>query len=198
MNRSETVKLVALISQIWPSMKINEFTADVWHDLLEDLDPADAKNAVTTLGRTRSGYIDMHDIRYQCADTAGLLPPDEATALQMAVTVAGNLGTGARMLPPAVREAYWDMGGSQGFAAPRSVLRPQWAKVYRTCCERIERELIGGNLGAAIEHQKRQQLTGGSAPRPSTDVAMPEQRQMRRDEPPPFGLDNFGKMPEEG
>lgn len=159
MTPTQTVQLVTIISQLWPSMKLNEFTADAWHLVLEDLDHDDARGAVIALTKARSGYITPHDIRHQCARAAGLLPPEEAAALQMAVTVAGNLGTGASLLPGPVRTAYWDMGGSPGFQCAPSILRAQWRTVYGDAVEAYERDLLGGDLGTAIAHTKRAQIT---------------------------------------
>lgn len=159
MTPTQTVQLVTIITQLWPSMKLNEYTPDAWHLVLEDLDHDDARAAVAVLARTKSGYITPHDIRHQCARAAGLLPPEEGAALQMAVTVAGNLGTGASLLPGPVRAAYWDMGGSSGFQGAPSVLRAQWRTVYGDAVEAYERDLLGGDLGTAIAHTKHAQIT---------------------------------------
>lgn len=154
MNNTETVALAALITQIWPSMKLNAYSADAWHPVLEDLPYAIAEHAVLILAKSHSGYIQPYDIRRQAAKSAGLLAPDEADALQMALDVAGNSGTGASLLPPAVKDAYWAMGGSQGFQALPGVLRPQWGRVYRDCVIAREEQLLAGDLGAAIENSR--------------------------------------------
>lgn len=150
MTPTQTVQLVALISQIWPSMKLNEFTADAWHPLLEDIEFEAAGRAVNILAKTHDGYIAPSDIRRQVVRDAGLLPVSEATALQLAVTVAGNLGAGRRALPRPVQRAYDLMGGSQGFAAPESVIRPQFGRIYREVCAEFERDLLAGHIGRAI------------------------------------------------
>jgi hypothetical protein len=154
MNNTETVALTALITQIWPSMKLNAYSADAWHPVLEDLPYAVAENAVLILAKSHSGYVQPYDIRRQAAKAAGLLAPDEADALQMALDVAGNSGTGASLLPPAVKDAYWAMGGSQGFQVPPGVLRPQWGRVYRDCVIAREEQLLAGDLGTAIENSR--------------------------------------------
>jgi hypothetical protein len=154
MINAETVALTALITQIWPSMKLNEYSADAWHPVLEDLPYAAAEHAVLILAKSHPGYIQPYDIRRQAAKTAGLLAPDEADALQLALDVAGAQGTGASMLPPAVKDAYWAMGGSQGFAAMPAVLRPQWGRVYRDCVAAREEQLLAGDLGLAIENSR--------------------------------------------
>lgn len=159
MNNAETVALTALITQIWPSMKLNAYSADAWHPVLEDLPYAIAEHAVLILARSHSGYIQPYDIRRQAAKSAGLLAPDEADALQMALDVAGNSGTGASLLPLAVKDAYWAMGGSQGFQALPGVLRPQWGRVYRDCVIAREEQLLAGDLGAAIENSRPVAIT---------------------------------------
>lgn len=177
MNNAETVALTALITQIWPSMKLNAYSADAWHPVLEDLPYAIAEHAVLILARSHSGYIQPYDIRRQAAKSAGLLAPDEADALQMALDVAGNSGTGASLLPPAVRDAYWAMGGSQGFQALPGVLRPQWGRVYRDCVIAREEQLLAGDLGAAIENS-----------RPAAIAATPETSNF---DVPPMGADEI-------
>lgn len=154
MINAETVALTALITQIWPSMKLNEYSADAWHPVLEDLPYAAAEHAVLILAKSHPGYIQPYDIRRQAAKTAGLLAPDEADALQLALDVAGVQGTGASMLPAAVKDAYWAMGGSQGFMAMPAVLRPQWGRVYRDCVAAREEQLLAGDLGLAIENSR--------------------------------------------
>lgn len=158
MKNAETTALTALIGQIWPSMRLDEFTADAWHLILEDLPFDVAQHAVAALAKARPGYIQPYDIRRQAAKTAGLLAPDEADALQQCVTVAGNMGTGARALPGPVQDAYWAMGGSQGFTAPPAVLRPQFGRVYRDCVAARDEQLLGGDLGEAIETARAAEL----------------------------------------
>lgn len=159
MNNAETVALTAVVSQIWPSMKLNAYSADAWHPVLADLPYAVAEYAVHQLAKSHPGYIQPYDIRRHAAKTAGLLAPDEADALQLALDVAGARGAGANMLPPAVKDAYWAMGGSQGFAALPGVLRPQWGRVYRDCVAAREEQLLGGDLGLAIENSRPVAIT---------------------------------------
>jgi hypothetical protein len=165
MRNEDTVKLAALVAQLWPSMKLNEYTADAWHPAMSDLSYADAEQAVYYLARGKTGYIQLYDIRRQVAKSAGLLAPEEAVALQMAVKVAGSMGDGAGALPPAVRDAYWAMGGSQGFASPPAILRPQWGRVYRDCVAAQEEDLLTGDLGKSIENARGSlQLEASTAP----------------------------------
>lgn len=154
MTPTETVKLVAVIRKIWPSMKIDEHTPDAWHIVLSDLPLDAALSAVNHLARTRSGYIAPADIRRQVAAAAGLLPPTEADALQAAAYVAGSQGAGASRLDPTVREAYRAMGGPTAFDAPPSILRPQWARVWASVVAKREDELLAGDLGAALTERR--------------------------------------------
>lgn len=154
MTPTETVRLVAEISQLYPSMKINDYTADTWHPILEDLAYTDALAAVRTLARTKPGYLAPYDIRHQAAKTAGLLPIAEAEALRLAAKVASNEGVGARALPEPVQTAYWRMGGAPAFGASPGTLRPQWGRVYREAAEELENALLGGDLGTAIETRR--------------------------------------------
>lgn len=154
MTPTQTVQLVAVIKQIWPSMKIDDHTPDAWHVILDDLAIDDALAAVRRLARTRSGYITPADIRRQVAATAGLLPPAEAEGLTAAAAVAGSQGLGASKLHPVVREAYRAMGGPTAFDAPPSVIRPQWGRVYAAALAKYEDTLLGGDLGAAVAERR--------------------------------------------
>lgn len=161
MTPTETVRLIALIAQLWPNMKINEYTAEAWHPIFEDLPLREAVDAVRSLSRASGGYIAPADIRREAARSAGLLPAPEAEALRMAARVAGDLGTGRGALPEPVRRAYDLMGGSQGFNAPESVTRPQFGRIYREVCDEYVRELLVGDLGHAIKSSERRELESG-------------------------------------
>lgn len=150
MTPTEAVKLVGIIRQIWPSMKIDQFTPDAWHIALDDVTLVDALAAVRHLARSRTGYIQPADIRRRIADAAGLLPPSEAEALAAAANVAGQQGAGASKLDPVTYEAYRAMGGPTAFDAPPSVIRPQWARVFAAVAARHEEQLLSGDLGKAI------------------------------------------------
>lgn len=171
MNSKETTKLVALIAQLWPAMKINEFTADAWHMVLSDLPMDAAQQAVANLAKSKLGYIGVADIRHQAAEDAGLAPVEEGIAFDMAAKVGLNQGTGARMLPGAVQDAYWQMGGSQAFEGDAAMVRSRFNKIYAACCAKREKELLSGDLGASIaaaraaaviEAPRRQEIEGGS------------------------------------
>lgn len=154
MTPTQTVQLVAIVRQLWPSMKIDQHTPDAWHTALDDLDLADALAAVRYLARTRSGYVMPADIRRQVAAAAGLLPPTEAEALAAAAEVAGAQGLGASRLDPVTYEAYRAMGGPTAFDAPPSVIRPQWARIWSTVAAKHEDALLAGDLGAAVESRR--------------------------------------------
>lgn len=61
MRHAESVQVVALISQLCPSQRIDEFTADAWHPLLEPFDLADAIAAVYDAA-ARARYVDVSDV----------------------------------------------------------------------------------------------------------------------------------------
>lgn len=175
MRPTQVNELVTRVSQIWPSMKLAGYTPDAWEPILEDLDYDDAYAAVYALARSHPGYIQPYDIRRQVADTAGLLPPDEADALRQAAAVAGLRGEGASRLHPAVQAAYRAMGGAVGFDAPPEITRPQWGRVYRDATARHERELLAGDLGAAITAHRRE-LDAASRPAIEAPPANPTVR----------------------
>lgn len=58
---TETVKALALIGQLCPSQRIDEFTADAWHPLLEPYDLEDVVAAIYDTA-ARSRYVDVSDV----------------------------------------------------------------------------------------------------------------------------------------
>lgn len=170
MKPTETVELVGMITQIWPSMKINQHTAKAWHLVLADLPYDAAQQAVANLAKFKIGYIGVADIRRQAAEDAGLLPIEEGIAYDMAAKVGLNQGTGARMLPGPVQDAYWQMGGAPSFEGDAFMVRARWNKIYAACCEKRTKDLLSGDLGACIllaraaalvEGHQRQEIEGG-------------------------------------
>lgn len=178
MKPTETVELVALITQIWPSMKINKDTAKAWHLVLADLPFDAAQTAVANLAKHKIGYIDVAEIRRQVAEDAGLLPLEEGIAYDLAAKVALNSGTGARMLPGPVQDAYWQMGGAPAFEGDAFMVRARWNKIYAACCEKRNKELLCGDLGiavatarAAVAVPNRPALKDGTAMQPDPSGA---------------------------
>lgn len=62
MTPKEAVTLIRLVRQIAPAQKVDEFTPDAWHPLLEDIRIGDALEAVKRLGRQQP-FIAPADIR---------------------------------------------------------------------------------------------------------------------------------------
>lgn len=62
MTPSETVMLTRYVAACCPQQRIDEYTPDAWHDLLNDLDLADCRMAVISIKR-RSVFVDPSDIR---------------------------------------------------------------------------------------------------------------------------------------
>lgn len=54
MTPTEAVQLVGIVSQISPAQRIDEYTADAWHMLLDDVELADALEAVRIIGRKQA------------------------------------------------------------------------------------------------------------------------------------------------
>lgn len=155
MTPTETVRLIAIVRQLWPSMKMEAHTPDAWHLILDDVTLDDALGAVKHLAKVRSGYIAPADIRRQIASVYGLLAPTEAEGLAAAAHVAGQQGVGGRQLHPVVYAAYRAMGGPTAFDAPPSVIRPQWGRVWAECIREHEELVLGGDLGQQVEFKKQ-------------------------------------------
>lgn len=61
MTPTEAVRLIAFVTQISPAQKFDEFTADAWHALLEDVPFGDSLEAVKRIGR-RQPYVAPADV----------------------------------------------------------------------------------------------------------------------------------------
>lgn len=61
MNYSETCKLIALVKTLAPAQKFEEFTAEAWHGVLDDVSYKDAADAVKAVGK-RQAFIAPSDI----------------------------------------------------------------------------------------------------------------------------------------
>lgn len=158
MTPTETVRLVSVISQVWPSMKIDSHTSDAWELIFDDITLDDALDAVRHLAKVRTGYITPADIRRQIATTYGLMPPIESVGLSRAAEVAGKQGEGASKLDPVTYAAYRAMGGPTAFDEKQAIIRPQWARVWADCARDHEEKLLSGDLGAQIEKIRRPAL----------------------------------------
>ena len=62
MNETEVVELVAILSQIAPAQKLDEYTADTWYELLDDISFGDARKAMTRVAK-RQSFVAPADIR---------------------------------------------------------------------------------------------------------------------------------------
>jgi hypothetical protein len=152
MNPTDTVNLLRLVGEIWPSMRINPHTPDAWHPLLQDIPRDAAITAVRRLAMVSSSYLAPADIRREVASAAGLLPPGEDTAWELALAVAVDEGYGRSTLPGAVRATYDALGGApsirNGLPGPT---RAQFGQAYRRIAEDLERSVLGSDLGEGLE-----------------------------------------------
>ncbi len=144
---SETVTLVRLIAELWPSMRINPHTPDAWHPLLEDIPRDAAMAAVYRLAKVSSAYIAPADIRREVAAAAGLLPPAEDDAWEQVLAVALADGVGRSRLHPVLEAAYTSMGRAPAIktGAPGPT-RGLFGQAYRRLSEEYSREVLAGDL----------------------------------------------------
>lgn len=66
MNNQEAVGLTRVVKAACPQQAIDKYTPDAWFDLLEDLDFADCRAAVVSLGK-RQPFIAPSEIRAEVA-----------------------------------------------------------------------------------------------------------------------------------
>lgn len=61
MNSTETLQLVRYIAALFPATKVDEFTADAWHDVLHKYDLEDARAAAVAVSQ-RQTFCSLADI----------------------------------------------------------------------------------------------------------------------------------------
>jgi hypothetical protein len=81
MTPTETVKLTRYVAALCPAQKIDEFTADTWHDVVADLRLEDARSACVRLAK-RQPFIapseicdEVRDIRHARLDACPVPEP---------------------------------------------------------------------------------------------------------------------------
>lgn len=62
MNPIESLRLTRVVIAACPQQKMDEFTPDIWHEMLEDLRFEDCREAVVAVGR-RQPFISPSEIR---------------------------------------------------------------------------------------------------------------------------------------
>lgn len=96
MNATETVKLCAIIHALCPAQKFDEFTADAWAGVLDDIPFNDAQTAVRTIYRTQGSdaewvrRVEADDIirevkrvrNKRLAEHPALIPPPGLSVLE--------------------------------------------------------------------------------------------------------------------
>lgn len=149
MNKKEVAKLLAMVVNIYPNIKLADGTIDAWHYLLEDLPSNLAKAALKavlqkqtyptlpTIGAIRQAALDIQYGRP--------LPP------ALAFAAAQEWAHGDRELDPATLEAAraigeWELKNSEN----PSVTRAQFIKVYEAIVNRrnedaiVSRDVVAG------------------------------------------------------
>lgn len=97
MKPTEVVVLVRAVAAMCPAQKLDEYTADAWHPLFEDIRLDDARAALVNLGK-RQAFIAPCDIRgevkrirsQRLEDNPMPQPPSELTEPQYRVWLRQN------------------------------------------------------------------------------------------------------------
>jgi hypothetical protein len=156
MTPTDTVALVRLVAELWPAMKLGEYTADAWHDVLADLPPAVALAAVRRLARTRRGFIGPADIRAEAYRAADALAPDPDQVFAAISRVAAADGIGRTELHPLAQQAYAALGGAPGLsAAPRWAARRDFDAAWQRIADTHDTTVLAADYPTVI----RQELT---------------------------------------
>jgi hypothetical protein len=140
-----------LVLRIWPAMRTETGTEETWYLVLGDMPYKAAADAVLDLAKTTPGFISPAQIRETAARHAGLLPPSEGAAYRAATAVAARGGEGASGLHPAVRTAYFEIGGASAFGENAEYLRHVWRRIYTDAAAADRANVLRGDLGPVLE-----------------------------------------------
>jgi len=62
MNAAESLVIVRMVSSLCPQQRLDQYTPDIWHEILADLDFPECRTAVIELGK-RQAFVAPSDIR---------------------------------------------------------------------------------------------------------------------------------------
>jgi hypothetical protein len=92
MNRTDTAQVLAVLSAAFPHVNVSRETAEVYHDVLGDLDADACRAAVRELLMTAERWPAPATIRRRVAERAGVLAPEPGAAWGEVVAQAGAVG----------------------------------------------------------------------------------------------------------
>lgn len=149
MTKTETIKLLTIITAVHPRFEVNKAMAEIWYDLLSDINYKAAEVAVKKLLTEMPYAPTIADIRKQVAKFLSrdeLLSVDEAWAeIKKAIRKHGYTNPeGAREdLGQALWQSVQFMGGWVDFCQstePEGVLRGHFIKLYEQQLYRAREE----------------------------------------------------------
>lgn len=77
MTRDEWFKLSEAVAATWPAGKMNHDTAELWYELLDDLEGGHVALALSALGKTREFMPSASEIRAEVARQEATLAPKQ-------------------------------------------------------------------------------------------------------------------------
>lgn len=113
MNRTDTAQILAVLSAAFPHVGVSRETAEVYHDVLGDLDADACRAAVRELLMTAERWPAPATIRRRVAEHAGVLAPEpgaawgEVTRQAAAVGLYGDPVFSHPAVQAAVRAIGW-------------------------------------------------------------------------------------------
>lgn len=172
MNLDETLELIDLIRGYTPSFVVAQQTPAVWAHALADIPAEVATAAVHAHYADSTTWITVAHIRRRAAATAGVLPPDAATAQAQAIALNGWYGPiGSQPDPntrpavhPAVQATIKAVGGVDVAA---HLNRFDWRDAYRSQVELFERRALAPGGVPAVH---REITAPPPRPRPALDA----------------------------
>jgi len=150
MTKKETATVLAFLVSAYPSVKVTKETAEVYHDVLQDLDYGDCVAVTRQCVRVSQFFPSASEIRRAVLRDKGLLSPSPSEAWSEVISVATQEGLhrSTEWSHATVAEAVKAIGWREiCFAENQGVLRAHFLKMYEGFREANDRNtLIGRQL----------------------------------------------------
>jgi len=145
MNKKETASILAFLASAYPSIKITKETAEVYHDVLQDLGYPECVETVRQCVRVSQFFPSASEIRRGVLRDKGLLSPLPSEAWSEVIGVASREGLNKsnEWSHATVAETVKAIGWREiCFAENQGVLRAHFLKMYDSFRETNDRKTL--------------------------------------------------------
>jgi len=145
MERRETAQVLAMLASAYPHIKITKETAEIYHDVLQDLEISQCVRASRGIVRVSQFFPSASEIRRAVLKEANLLSPlpIEAWAEIVKVTSSQGLQNSHEWSHATLAEAIKAIGWREiCFAENQGVLRAHFLKLYESLATKNDQKIL--------------------------------------------------------